>query len=774
MNSPSDIINNSPDDSSTVNLYEFRGDEAAECMLENCVRSLLLTPIDGEYAISPTTKRWNRQEIRNSLGILRSVSYENNTSAGGKVGDFALSIKQAFEHFPLTESVTIQVPWYYFELITSGQISNQVLPGVVSRDTAFDDSAEPWSASVADTSYNRTNTSKVRLLTQSANKGTPSLQSLKEAIAEIKSYKRQNGLPIKVILQPIVIVDIEGDSDSRGITASAIYLIRRFFDISYGRYGCFMVDIAKLAKETDCESIIVGTGLSGLSTSSVHGIPMEFRDGMTRTITAVKAVFTGTDAPKIGLSCDLDEITALTPLFSNANVDYIAFNYQPALGSWTDDPDAATPAQQSAKSIYDLDYLRSHIVPPVPDGVVPADKSIVLHNIGCRSIHRGANAPADFTSNPPASNGNQDNLMQRAYIEAILSYFGNLPQYDLSRSSVAAWDIRLHSQIHVARPADIPAWRTGFVLNGKVQPPPAPASKFGNYYYCNSDSDLIVNERTYTSMQISGSEIKRIGEFSNKQQTLKLPRNSPVITALRSGRHPTPITLTIKRGHLTADSPGHTNFRTIWSGRVTGAGRVGDEITLDGRAFSTGLSRIGVNRRYQHSCPHVLYDLGSCRAKRNYISRMATNVDGDNTIELEDNQVSSLAQAEFDRLLGYLIRFNANLDQYKLAQEMWVNGSVSWEQVDSSVTPPVTTTIQARITKIEQANGGLMVHLARPAPKWGVDESGAPVQVPVKLLLGCDHMRTHCRYIHENIQNFGGQPNIPDSNPFNINNLNWW
>ena len=174
MTSPSDTINASVDDSSTVNLYEFGGDEAAECQLENCVRSLILAPIDGEYAISPTAKRWNGNET--------------NTTAGGRDGDARLSLKQAFEHFPLVESVTIQVPWYSAYLILTSTTLRPIYPSVTTRDTAFDDSGEPWSATIADTNYNRTNTSRVKLLTQSRHKGTPSEQSIKDAIAEIKSY----------------------------------------------------------------------------------------------------------------------------------------------------------------------------------------------------------------------------------------------------------------------------------------------------------------------------------------------------------------------------------------------------------------------------------------------------------------------------------------------------------------------------------------------------------------------------------------------------------
>jgi hypothetical protein len=40
----------------------------------------------------------------------------------------------------------------------------------------------------------------------------------------------------------------------------------------------------------------------------------------------------------------------------------------------------------------------------------------------------------------------------------------------------------------------------------------------------------------------------------------------------------------------------------------------------------------------------------------------------------------------------------------------------------------------------------------------------------VSLVLGCDHTMDDCRQVHNNILNFGGQPEIPLTNPVGITN----
>ncbi len=233
----------------------------------------------------------------------------------------------------------------------------------------------------------------------------------------------------------------------------------------------------------------------------------------------------------------------LDPLWSAANLDFIGIdNYLP-ISDWRDGRQHLD-AQAGAKSIYDIDYLQSQLEggelydyyyassadrdsqtrTPVIDGAygkhwvfrykdfrnwwenqhynrpggvedasptswVPESKPIWFTEFGCPAIDKATNQPNVFfdpkssdSGVPYYSNAQRDDLIQRAYFDAIISYWlpinGNNPvsgvygepMIDTDKLFAWSWDARPYPQF----PNDSTAWRDvanyrrGHWLNGRL------------------------------------------------------------------------------------------------------------------------------------------------------------------------------------------------------------------------------------------------------------------------------------------------------------------
>ena len=131
---------------------------------------------------------------------------------------------------------------------------------------------------------------------------------------------------------------------------------------------------------------------------------------------------------------------------------------------------------------------------PAPTAWQPKSKPVWLTEVGCPAIDKGANQPNVFgdpksseSALPHFSNGTRDDLVQRAYLEAVL--FGLDPantsfqatanpvsdQYpgrmiDLSRIHLWAWDARPFPAFPLQEDvwSDGPNWQLGHWLNGRL------------------------------------------------------------------------------------------------------------------------------------------------------------------------------------------------------------------------------------------------------------------------------------------------------------------
>ena len=230
----------------------------------------------------------------------------------------------------------------------------------------------------------------------------------------------------------------------------------------------------------------------------------------------------------------------LDPLWADGNIDFVGIdNYMP-LSDWRE---GDSHADAGWGAIYDLDYLRSNVEGgegfdwfypssearslqarmPITDGAygepwvwrykdirnwwqnahhdriggvrkvaptawVPRSKPIWFTELGCPAVDKGSNAPNLFvdpksseSALPPFSTGARDDLIQRQYLRAMLTYWeapavnpvsdiygGRM--VDLSRAYVWCWDARPFPQFpnNSALWSDGDNYRLGHWLNGRA------------------------------------------------------------------------------------------------------------------------------------------------------------------------------------------------------------------------------------------------------------------------------------------------------------------
>jgi len=134
-----------------------------------------------------------------------------------------------------------------------------------------------------------------------------------------------------------------------------------------------------------------------------------------------------------------------------------------------------------------------------PTAWVPQGKPIWFTEVGCPAIDKGANQPNAFvdpksseSAFPYFSTGDRDDVMQRAYLEAILGVFANGvgkpanptssvyngPMVDPARMSVYTWDARPYPAFPYLTTvwADGGNWQLGHWITGRIAAQPLDAT----------------------------------------------------------------------------------------------------------------------------------------------------------------------------------------------------------------------------------------------------------------------------------------------------------
>lgn len=247
------------------------------------------------------------------------------------------------------------------------------------------------------------------------------------------------------------------------------------------------------------------------------------------------------------------------------------------------------------------------------------------------------------------------------------------------------------------------------------------------YNYCNGERDYSYAGMSYAATPIKHSAVTSSGTLDRATLTVTLADTLDLARRLRGYPSSTVIVLTIRQGHK--DDP-DAQVLVAWVGRVLGHQSDPETGTraLTCQPASTSLKRIGLRRKWQYGCPHVLYG-DQCRADqaRATIQTYITAAASTNAVALPAG-------------------WNAGRPIEKFA-----GGLFMW---DSEV-----RTILAATATGATLGGPVVLSLG----------------YSVRMALGCDHLRDDCRNLHVprdepeygggNVRNYGGQPFIPTTNP---------
>lgn len=234
--------------------------------------------------------------------------------------------------------------------------------------------------------------------------------------------------------------------------------------------------------------------------------------------------------------------------------------------------------------------------------------------------------------------------------------------------------------------------------------------------YTSADEDKVVNLVPYTAIPIKRSGLEQNQDTSRSPITITMDKNTPFLMQFR-GSPPTDIVmLTIQRYH-----EGDGELTTPWVGRVVNVKFLEREAEIRCEPVYTSIKRPVLRRRYQTTCPHVLYGQ-QCRLLSS----------------------GFVVQTNLSAVSGVLITasaFGTKPDGY------FAGGYMDWE----------TGGVLERRFILSHTGATLTLNLPY---------KGIPSNATVRAYPGCDHALSTCHNKFNNVDNYGGQPFYPSKNPF--------
>jgi hypothetical protein len=247
-----------------------------------------------------------------------------------------------------------------------------------------------------------------------------------------------------------------------------------------------------------------------------------------------------------------------------------------------------------------------------------------------------------------------------------------------------------------------------------------PSQQF--FYTFNETGDIERGGKVYTHIPIRRENIKTDGKFDKSQLNVRIPVNTPLSNLFLPYPPPGVVQVRIWQGHHT---DGDDDFVTVWFGRCLSNSREGNETVLTCDNTIISHKRLGLRRMYSHGCTYVLYDQQTCKADKEAAGRDVVV------------QVVEMGTGKIELPGGWNLPY---------APQHFVRGLFRWESEQGTEWRSIIKADEASITI-----GGML--------------RGLEFGETVRIYLGCAHTTDHCTGLHENINNYGGQPQIPFKNP---------
>jgi len=251
----------------------------------------------------------------------------------------------------------------------------------------------------------------------------------------------------------------------------------------------------------------------------------------------------------------------------------------------------------------------------------------------------------------------------------------------------------------------------------------------GNFFaYTDVDQVIEYDGVQYVPTVVGREKVEASGGLDNKTLEIDITPNASVVQYYRDREPSQVVTMTIRQGHV--DDPAQ-EFVVVWTGRIIGVEQKSRFAKISAEPIATSMRRPGLRRHYQYGCPWALYSTECGASKAAARVQAAVQVVGENVMEFNSGWEGAFTKGKFAG--GYV---------------QWTNGD------DNSL--EVRTILSVGVG----AGGDGRDRLALNGKTEGLEDA----QV-VTLQLGCNHTMDDCRNLHNNIQNFGGQPWIPKENP---------
>lgn len=259
------------------------------------------------------------------------------------------------------------------------------------------------------------------------------------------------------------------------------------------------------------------------------------------------------------------------------------------------------------------------------------------------------------------------------------------------------------------------------------------------FAYTDGEQPVVFGGIEYQPIPIKRGNFVASGTLDRQNMTVNTPINSGISELFKIYPPGQVVSLVIRQGH--ANDPDE-QFLVIWTGRVLSAEREGSETNLTCESSATSMKRSILRRNYQTSCPHFLYG-PECRANKVAATKTLPVISLTATrITLQDNWSDPLPPGKY------------------------VGGMVEWMQGGNK-----------EIRTILKVQDDKTLFLSGPT-------TGLIAGASVDVIKGCNHFwtfnsdgttneaQTDCIGVHNNANNFGGQPWIPTENPINKNPFN--
>lgn len=247
----------------------------------------------------------------------------------------------------------------------------------------------------------------------------------------------------------------------------------------------------------------------------------------------------------------------------------------------------------------------------------------------------------------------------------------------------------------------------------------------GYYAYTNAEREVTValegfGTITFNPIAINRDAFKANGKSDPTNMKITMPSTVDLSVLFLPFPPPQPVGVTIYQGH---HDDLDQELTLVWTGKILSVSHEREDAVINCDNNIVSMSRLGLRRNYQFGCPYVLYG-PLCKASKENASveAVVVSVSGGSLV-LTAGWFTGRNPADFAG--GYISWRSKIGTEYRTINNVTPEGAISYVGPLRNIEPGTEVTIT----------------------------------------LGCNHQRSHCADLHNNINNFGGQPWIPLKNP---------